>query len=105
VREQDPKCWAAGRVAAMVSARQDSQALSEEGAGSLARGEEFRPREHTANPCAIKSLVMPGGWVEWLDRLRFWNWMCSFETESPAHVWEVPRSGLSGGLWKKAHCP
>lgn len=54
MREQDPKCWAAGRVAAMVSARQDSQALSEEGAGSLARGEESRPREHTANPCAIK---------------------------------------------------
>lgn len=54
MREQDPKGWAARRMAAMVSARQDSQALSEEGAGSLARGEESRPRECTANPCAIK---------------------------------------------------
>lgn len=54
MRERDPKGWAARRVAAMVSARQDSQALSGEGAGSLVRGEESRPQEHTANPCAIK---------------------------------------------------
>ena len=38
----------------MVSTGQDSQALSEEGAGSLARGDESRPWEHTANPRAIK---------------------------------------------------
>ena len=28
--------------------------------------------------------------MEWLDRLRFRNWKCSFETESPAYVWGLP---------------
>lgn len=56
----------------MVSAEPRDCVLSEE-AGFTGEGQESRPRECTANPCAIKeqSLSVPRGQVEWLDRLRF----------------------------------
>lgn len=91
----------------MVSARQDSQALSEEGAGSLARGKESRPRECTAKPlCHQKSKssrCQEAKWSGWTDSDFGIESVVLRQSHQPMTGGLC--SGLSGVSGKKAHCP